>query len=285
MGNSGVAGGKVTNTLNITTDLGDDTIEYTTKDAAGLQTTLTGTVNLGSGTDSLVLSVGGTQAASLNAAGLMVTGAETITINGNVAADTVVGTAGDDVINPSGVAGGPVNGRDVMAGLGGKDTINATDASVDEIHFRSVDGSDTITGFSFTEDKIHFLDNANLTGGSVDFAGFADTTEGAAGTDFAAAQETAGLYVEVDNVTQFGAAGAVNGAVFVINADNVNGATITTTSAVLNSYVLVDAGANLDVYFDSDWTDNAGREKVMTLVGVADTSQVDVTDFGIYTTV
>lgn len=126
---------KVSVALNVSTGMNNDVVSFTTKDAAGLETTLTGTVALGDGAgDTLALKIGGTAAGSLNASGLIVTGAETITITGNAEANTIKGTAGNDRID----------------GKGGADIIDLSAGGSDTVVFGAslaANSKDSITGF------------------------------------------------------------------------------------------------------------------------------------------
>lgn len=304
-GNSIGSNSKVTNTLNVTTDLGDDTVSYTTNGTASLATTLTGTVNLGGNTatgDTLNITVGGT-AASVNASGLTVSGAENINITGNAGANTLVGTSGNDAI--TGFLNATVTDRDVMAGLGGNDTITGT-ASVDEIHFRSVDGSDLLKTLVFgtdnlgagNQDKIHFLDNGTTGGtGAVNFAASdANGNTDSKGTDFVSGTDNGAgstkSYNEFASLTALGtghdaAASATNESNKVLKIDAQDQKTAVeafTESGLLNAYLVVDQGNDVLIYFDADWSTTADRSLVATLEAV-DIVGIDVTDFGVYTTV
>lgn len=311
-GNSAGTASKVTNTLNVTTDLGNDTVNYTTNTATGLTTTLTGKVDLGGGTDTFTVSVGGTDAGSVNAAGLTVSGAETFTITGNIGANTLVGTAGKDTIDL-----GDDAVEDVTAALAGVDTIDmGTDTggqASDEVHFRSIDGEALVVGTStgdkvsnfdlvdaaMSDDQIVFLDNGNFTGGSVNFSNSADTTAGAKGTTINAAdiqfivtdgKTVAQKIAAIDIANASGNDTAGNGAdddvlVFQGTTDFFTEQQIAdATFNAQNTYLVSESAAGVfSIYFDADWTSTADRFEIGTITTVGGGS-LDINNFEVYTT-
>lgn len=203
-------------------------------------------------------------------------GAGNDNINGGDGADVVIGGDGADTLSGGGVADGvTVNrGWDVIAGLAGNDIINLTAdggagfANVDEVHYRSIDGSDTINGFT-AADKLSFLDTGvtdNVTG-SVNFA---DSTDGV-GSGAAGTLLNGNDFEDLATAAAFQALNATDAHVIAVgtNAAAVDvSALLAGANGVTNSYVLGSDGAgNTQVYYDADWSDVAGRTLVATLVG------------------
>lgn len=205
--------------------------------------------------------------------------------------DVLVGADGDDVIQL-----GADGTLDVFAGLSGSDAITTSDGvGVDEVHFRSIDGSDTLTGFNFSNntDFIAFLDN-DLSGaiGAVNFAA-SDTTAGAAGTKFTAADVTTVAnqpksYLELTKAGLAAADSLLHSSVVLKVSDATAAearAGLVYGKAAAELYLVVagDAANSVEVYFESSTADPAAPTLIGTFVGVS-IADINVTDFGVYTT-
>lgn len=203
-------------------------------------------------------------------------GIESDILDGGDGNDLLVGGDGDDDITAG-------DGLDIIGGLLGNDdiTLNA-DAVLDEVHFRTGDGSDTVTGFEVTADGIFFLDGDG-SNGSVAFTKD-DSADGAAGTLF-----TAG---DTDDYEEFAVA-----ADFTANANGLSDAVAllddpaltddlldALTSSATNTYLVVENAttSQVQILFDDDWSTAGDYEVVATFTDLADTSGLDVTNFGIY---
>ena len=203
-------------------------------------------------------------------------GIESDILDGGDGNDLLVGGDGDDDITAG-------DGLDIIGGLLGNDdiTLNA-DAVLDEVHFRTGDGSDTVTGFEVTADGIFFLDGDG-SNGSVAFTKD-DSADGAAGTLF-----TAG---DTDDYEEFAVA-----ADFTANANGLSDAVAllddpaltddlldALTSSATNTYLVVENAttSQVQILFDDDWSSAGDYEVVATFTDLADTSGLDVTNFGIY---
>ncbi len=217
---------------------------------------------------------------------------------GGTGSDVILGGAGDDTIDF-----GTDTDADVAEGSLGSDTITIGDnagAALDEVHFSSLDGTDTVNGLvlnggsAATNDFIAFLDNNNIvTPGAVNFAA-SDLLSGPFGTRFTAADEAAGAsYAEFSTVTNLAATHSTTSSLLnqsnkVLVVNTTNEATIIANSftalGLVNAYIVVGNGSNTEIYFDADWNTTADRTKVATLVGVS-IADIDVTDFGVYSTI
>lgn len=242
-----------------------------------------GTANLlvGDGLDVNLSAAGGSNGFFVSAQG----NTSASTLRGSSANDQLIGGNGDDLLvggdGDDDITAG--DGLDIIGGLLGNDdiTLNA-DAVLDEVHFRSGDGSDTVSGFEVTADGIFFLDGDG-SNGSVAFSKD-DSADGAAGTLF-----TAG---DTDDYEEFAVA-----AEFTANANGLSNAvallddpTLTDdlldalTSSATNTYLVVENAttSQVQILFDNDWSSAGDYEVVATFTDLADTSGLDVTNFGIY---
>ncbi|MDH4396063.1 MAG: DUF4214 domain-containing protein [Limnobacter sp.] len=219
-------------------------------------------------------------------------GAGDDSLQDGLGADVVVGADGDDFIQLS--ADGT---KDVFAGLSGNDQITTLDGvGVDEVHFRSVDGSDTLNGFNFTNntDFIAFLDNGPSGGvGAVNFAA-SDTTTGAAGTQFSAADVTTMAnqpksYLELSKAGLAAADSLLHSSLVLKLSDATAAearAGLTYGKSATELYLVVagDVANSVDIYFESSTADQASPTLIGTFVGVS-IADINVTDFGVYSTV
>lgn len=204
----------------------------------------------------------------------------TTILNGGVGNDVIIGGAARDAISDD-------IGSDVVVGLLGDDTITLTaDTTLDEVHLRSIDGSDTIAGFDaltatkdgvVNQDLIVFLDNGvtDAASGSVNFANSVDTTAGAFGTAL-----NINDFVTVADEAAFDLLTADAKVIKLLAGMVIDGA-----SNVTNSYVLVEtAGGDTEIYYDTNYGGGADASLVATITGVG-VADLDATDFAVYTTV
>ena len=207
------------------------------------------------------------------------------TLIGGDGNDTLEGGDGDDLLvggdgNDSITSG---DGLDIIGGLLGDDDITLnTDGVLDEIHFRTSDGTDTVTGFDVTEDGIFFLDGDG-SDGSVAFSKD-DSTEGAAGTLFTAGDSDD--YGEFALAGEFSANGnGLSEAIALLHDTTLTEALLDAlTSSATNTYLLVENAdtSQVQLLFDDDWSSAGDYSVVATFTDLADTSGFDATNFGIY---
>lgn len=231
-------------------------------------------------------------------------GAGNDSISGGAGSNVLIGGDGDDVITLESEAN-----SEAVAGLLGSDSIIIESDSVealDEIHFRSFDNQDVISGIRLDQtitgsqtdsnhDFIAFLDNGVTGEGSVDFDS-SDVITGSFGSRFESGSTD---YIETDTITSFNSLDGVANKVIKIDSGAAN-ETVNAlqNSSVTNSYVvfesvLTESGGLLgletittrevSVYYDSDWSDSSGRVEIAKLVGV-NIDDIDATDFGVYST-
>lgn len=219
-------------------------------------------------------------------------GAGDDTLQDGAGTDVLVGGDGDDSFQLS--ADGA---KDVFAGLAGNDTIATTDAmGIDEVHFRTIDGSDTLTGFNFANggDFIAFLDNGASGGaGAVNFAA-SDTTSGAAGTQFTAADVTTVAnqpksYLELTKAGLAAAESLLHSSLVLKVTDATAAearAGLVYGKAATELYLVVagDAANSVEIYFETNTADQAAPTLIGTFVGVG-IADINVTDFGVYTSI
>ncbi|MCB8839391.1 calcium-binding protein [Aurantimonas sp. VKM B-3413] len=213
-------------------------------------------------------------------------------------ADDLNGGAGDDVLS----GGFFDNAQDFLRGGSGEDEFqfsaatNIRDVIAD---FDAGNGAAPNLAGSVQGDFISFLDGTGF--GAVNFNAF-DSSGDASGTRLTAfnantnADAFGSDYSEMTlaQFTNAGGAGAGFGTadngdgednqIYVLTDNNVSQATVNTmlSAFVQNSYVVVDTGTNVEVYFDADWSTAGGRALVATLDGVNDVSNLSVDDFGVY---
>ncbi|MHA4838946.1 beta strand repeat-containing protein [Sphingopyxis sp. MSC1_008] len=234
-----------------------------------------GTINLGGGTDTIVLTSTSNELNGLTNGGL--SGVEAISATAATAgvkinlanqgeAFTVTGSGFADTL-----VGGTAN--DTLTGGGG----------ADQFRFRSTtNGTDIVNDFTDGTDKIGFLDNGSNSGGSVDFVNTGGSSVGTA-----------------LNAGDFVTRASISGALGINGADDMRVIRITTaqTTAQIttddgannsqNSYVIVFNSDTQrgEIWFDSDWDNDANRVQVATLNNVttlAQLAQITADDIIVY---
>jgi len=270
---SGAAITTVTNTEmgNLT---GSDSADTITLTGAQLNAILigSGTINLGAGTDTIVLTSTSSDLNGLSDGGL--TNVEVISAAGAAAgvkimlsnqseAFTVIGSSSADTLG-----GGTAN--DILTG----------GAGADQFRLRSTNnGTDTITDFTDGTDKIGFLDTGATGSGSVNFVSTTGTAAGAAlnAADFVTRAGITGI-LSTDDAKVISITGALSTANITGNLGGSNS---------LNSYILVfnSTTGRGEIWFDSDWDDTGDRVKVATLGNIttlAQLNQIGADDIVVY---
>ncbi len=257
-----------TETGNLTGSAGADTLTLT---GAQLNAILigSGTVNLGGGTDTIVLTSTSSDLNGLSDGGLT-----------NVEAISAVGaSAGVKIMLSSQSEAFTVTGSSFADTLGGgtaNDTLTGG-AGADQFRFRSTNnGTDTVTDFAVGTDKIAFLDTGATGSGSVNFLGTAGTAAGAALTasDFQARGSINAISSADDNH------------VILITAQQTASQIAANTNAATDAYVVVynSSSARAEIWFDTDWSNAGNRSLVGVLAGVtpAQVAGLTAADFVVY---
>ena len=251
--------------LAVLTLSGNGTIQIDTLTTAALATidasAITGTVNLGgtANTSAVAMTVTtGAGAATVvggTGADTMTAGAGAVAFTGGDGADTLTGGAGADTLTGGNGADSLSGGAaaDILIGGAGADTLTGG-TGADEFRFAaSTEGSDTITDFSVANGDLigipdAIINPAGSAAGAVYVAGdFVTARDGVADivvgdtlkiVRLATAQSTA----QIETIT----AGAADAVVLVFNS---------TTGAA-------------ELWYDSDWSNAAGRVKLATLSSI-----------------
>jgi len=231
-----------------------------------------GTINLGGGTDTIVLTStsndlnGLSDAALSNVEAISAAGAtagvkinlanqsEAFTVTGSGFADTLVGGTANDTLT------------------GG--------AGADQFRFRSTtNGSDTVTDYTDGTDKIGFLDTGSTGSGSVNFSSTTGTAAGAAlnAADFVSRAGITGI-LNTDDAKVIAITGGLTEANILANTGGNNSQ---------NSYILVfnTTTGRGEIWFDTDWDDTGNRVRVATLNNVttlAQLNQIGADDIVVY---
>ncbi|MCE6981523.1 type I secretion C-terminal target domain-containing protein, partial [Pseudomonas frederiksbergensis] len=181
---------------------------------------------------------------------------EAFNINGSSGIDSISGGSGADTINGQA-------GNDTLTGNGG----------ADQFRLRTNGGTDTITDYTDSTDKIGFLDGAGT--GGVNFT----TVGSSAGTTLLATDfQTRNSINNINNND--------DNKVDVIDANSQTTSQITTGTGggATNTYVIVfnSTTGKGEIWFDTDWSNTASRvqvatlNNVTTLAGVANITASDI---------
>ncbi|MDR6610159.1 VCBS domain-containing protein, partial [Pseudomonas synxantha] len=173
---------------------------------------------------------------------------EAFNINGSSGVDNISGGSGADTINGQA-------GNDTLTGNGG----------ADQFRLRTNGGTDTITDYTVSTDKIGFLGGA-VTGG----VGFT-TVGSSAGTalsagDFQTRNSISNININDDNKID------------LIDASSQTTSQITTGTGggATNTYVIVfnSTTGKGEIWFDTNWSNTASRVQVATLNNVTSLAEV-----------
>ena len=182
---------------------------------------------------------------------------EGFNINGSSGADIITGGSGADTINGQA-------GNDSLTGGGG----------ADQFRLRTNSGTDTITDYADNTDKIGFLGGAGT--GGVNFTNTTATANGAVlnASDFTSRTSIANIQSTDDNHVD------------VISTAQTSAQIAATTASANNLYVIVfnSTSGRGEIWFDSDWSNNTGADRikvatlnnVTTLAGVTAITASDI---------
>jgi VCBS repeat-containing protein len=257
-----------TETGNLTGSSGADTLTLT---GAQLNAILigSGTINLGGGADTIVLTSTSSDLNGLSDGGL--TNVEAISAAGAGAGVKIILSSQSEAFTVTGSSFG-----DTLGGGTANDTLTGG-AGADQFRFRSTNnGTDTVTDFAAGTDKIAFLDTGATGNGSVNFLGTAGTAAGAALTasDFQARSSIANIASADDNH------------VILVTAQQTAAQIAASTASATDAYVVVynTSSARAEIWFDTDWSTTGSRSLVGVLSGVtpAQVAGLTAADFVVY---
>ncbi|WP_223462618.1 beta strand repeat-containing protein, partial [Pseudomonas sp. A-R-26] len=226
----------------------------------------------GANTDTLNVSANFTSASNAQIANIenvtLTTSGLTLNLGNQTEAFNINGSSGVDNIS-----GG--SGADTINGQAGNDTLTGN-GGVDQFRLRTNGGTDTITDYTDSTDKIGFLGGA-VTGG----VGF--TTAGSSAgtallsTDFQTRNSISNINNNDDNKID------------LIDASSQTTSQITTGigGGATNTYVIVfnSTTSKGEIWFDTDWSNTASRVQVATLNTVttlAGVTNITASDIVVY---
>ncbi|MBZ9777198.1 type I secretion C-terminal target domain-containing protein, partial [Mesorhizobium sp. CO1-1-8] len=200
------------------------------------------------------------------------------TTGNQLTVEAIAGTSGNDILAGTAIGETLVGGagNDTICGAGGNDVLIGG-LGVDQFRLATNTGTDTVKDFTSGTDKIGLLDTNSTGGGSVNFANTIGTSAGTAlnASDFLIRASISAL------------AAGDSTHVVRIDAGQTSAQITATLAAAANTYVLVfnSTTGHGELWFDTNWSDAAGRTQVATFDNITTLGQLTTltsADFVVY---